>query len=115
MAELRVELWRSVIDDHAAGIADELSVELGPIRARRCTVSPGDDHVIVELDSGEGDDELTAWAAVVHLSALWPALMGGADVGLDVVVNGATFTTTGAGMDAVVAGCDYGTWRAQSR
>lgn len=110
MAELRAELWRTVIDNNAAAIADVLSAELGPQRARRCTVTTTDDRILVDLDSGELDDVRTAWAAVVHLSALWPDVMPSGRIGLEVTVNGATFTTSGGGMDDVLLGCDYVTW-----
>jgi hypothetical protein len=111
MTELRLEVWRLVVAEHAEDIAAALADELGPIRARKVTVTAGEGRVIVDLDTGERDVERSVWACVVQLARVWPELSQGADVGLEVRAGDETLLTSGEGMAAVAAGCDYGTWR----
>jgi hypothetical protein len=111
VTELRLEVWRLVVAEHAQDIARALADELGPIRARRVTVTAGEDRVIVDLDTGERDVERSVWAAVVQLAQVWPQLCQGADVGLEVRAGGEAVVTSAEGMAAVVAGCGFAEWR----
>jgi hypothetical protein len=111
VTELRLEVWRLVVAEHAEDLAAALADELGPIRARTVTVTAGEDRVIVDLDTGERDVERSVWAAVVQLSRVWPELSQGTDIALEVRADDEAVVTSAEGMAAVVAGCDFGTWR----
>lgn len=106
---LHFEAWRSVVDAHATEMARVLGDELGPIRARTVEVGHDEVGVVVMVDSGERDPWLTVWVVVVTISPLWEAL--GVEVAVTVDVGELAVVTPPAGMEAVVGGCDTGTWR----
>jgi hypothetical protein len=107
---LRFDVWRKVVDAHVGEMAAVLADELGPVRARSVRVGHDEAGVVVEVDSGERDRWRTAWVVVVNVAELWAAL--DAAVAVTVKVGPLTAVTAPTAMDAVLGGCDEGTWRA---
>ncbi len=76
--------WRDLIEANAEQLADELRLELGPIRARALTVTTTEGALVVTVDSGDPDHATVAKIVEAHLAELWPATFAGADVSLDI-------------------------------
>jgi len=107
---IALDVWRLVVAEHAAEIAEALVEELGPIRARTVSVSAGEHGVVVDLDTGERDVERSVWALVVQLARIWPEIAQGAEIALEVRVGGLNWVTSAEGMAAVVGGCHRPDW-----
>ncbi len=111
MVSLSAETWRLVVDQHTVELAEALTVDLGPVRARTVTLSTAPGVLRAAIDSGD-DPTTTAWETAVRTSWLWApdGIIGPAPVALETTIGARTWTTSPDGMRAVDTGCDRGHW-----